>query len=160
MGLLSDLFGKDAENLVKSVIQNAAQQGAQRAVQQSAPIQHDAPPVQEENSYWDVIPAEENLFNFNGPYFLYFEKVFTEEFPQYRVEREAAKGRKAAIFTFWDGARKALVVEVMGNTSTAKKLRADCQAAGIPYLRYYYGHWGWWNTRSYVVNRTRTALGG
>lgn len=155
MGLLSDLFGKDAEILVKSVIQGAAQQNAQRAAEQQY-----AATVQEENSYWDVVPAEENLFSFNGPYFLYFEKIFTEEFPQYRVEREAAKGRKAVIFTFWDGARKALIVEVVGETSSAKKLRADCQAAGIPYLRYYYGHRGWWNTRSYVVNRTRAALGG
>lgn len=162
MGLFGDLFGKAAEELVKNTLQNAIGNQPQRSAAPTPPpiqqpIQH---PMQETaGSYWDVIPDEENLFRFSGSYQQYFSQIFTAEFPSYRVQFEQAKGRDAAIFTFWAGAQKALVVEVISSNSSAKKLRADCQRANIPYLRYYYGHWGWWNTRSYVVNRTRAALG-
>ena len=32
------------------------------------------------------------------------------------------------------------------------------RAQGIPYLRFYYNHEGWWNTRSYVTRRIANAL--
>ena len=32
-------------------------------------------------------------------------------------------------------------------------------AQGIPYIRFYYDHEGWWNTKSYVIRRTSEALG-
>ncbi|MBR5371314.1 MAG: hypothetical protein IK130_03780, partial [Oscillospiraceae bacterium] len=149
-----------AEDLIKNAVQNAV--NAQPTPQQPA---RDIPqPVQQTQTdpddYWNTIPQEENLFTFQGPYFLYFEKIFTESFSMFRIEREAAKGRKAVIFTFWDGARKALCVEILDGNSNAKRFREECQAAGIPYLRFYYNHWGWWNTRSYVENRVRGALDG
>ena len=64
------------------------------------------------------------------------------------------------VFTFWDGTKKALVVELMPQSSSAQKQRKVCAAEGTPYLRYYYDHDGWWNTRSYVVRRTHAALEG
>ena len=168
MGLFGDLFGKAAEDLVKNTLQNAFGNQPQNAQQRNAaytppPIQQPAPqqqPVQNDaDSYWDRIPDEENLFRFQGPYYQYFAQIFATEFPSYRVQQEPARGRDAVIFTFWAGEQTALVVEILSSNSSAKKLRADCQRANIPYLRFYYGHWGWWNTRSYVVGRTRNALG-
>ena len=160
MGLLGDLFGQAAEDLIKNAVQNAANQPAKQPMRDipQEPVQQ---PVMQSagDSYWNTVPQEECLWTFQGPYFLYFEKVFTESFPQYRTEREAAKGRKAVIFTFWNATEKALCVEIVAGNSSAKKFRAECQAAGIPYLRFYYGHWGWWNTRSYVENRVLNALG-
>ena len=47
----------------------------------------------------------------------------------------------------------------MSENSEANKLRASCRAQGLPYVRFYYDHDGWWNTRSYVAGRTRAALG-
>lgn len=110
-------------------------------------------------SWGPVMPAEENQFNYGGPYTSYFESIFAAEFPEYRVEREA-RGPRSTVYTFWRGTERALVVELLSRKSSARKLRSDCGRAGVPYLRYYYDYEGWWNTRSYVVNRTRTALGG
>ena len=91
----------------------------------------------------------------------YFNKVFREEFPSYRIEHAPApKGRRATIFTFYNAQGKALVVELMSENSVARKLRQECAAENIPYLRFYYDHQGWWNTRSYVVRRTLAALRG
>ena len=106
------------------------------------------------------IPAEENQYNYKGTYIEYFDHVFKEEFPSYRIEHELWYQGKRAIFTFWDGGRKALVVEVLNSNADAKKLRAECAASGVPYLRYYHDHDGWWNTRAYVTERTRKALQG
>ena len=110
---------------------------------------------------WNTVPEEENLFNYKGgSYADYFEHVFKEDLPEYRIEKELWYGGKRAVFTFFSGAGKALVVEILPEHSEAKKLRDTCKASGTPYLRYYYGHWGWWNTRSYVTNRTRAAIKG
>ncbi len=46
----------------------------------------------------------------------------------------------------------------MSESCEAKKFRDDCVRAGTPYLRFYYDHDGWWNTRSYVAGRIRGAL--
>ncbi|MBR6460134.1 MAG: hypothetical protein IKS49_08320, partial [Actinomycetaceae bacterium] len=54
---------------------------------------------------------------------------------------------------------KALVVELMSERSSAKMLRWRCENEGVPYLRFYYDHWGWWNEKSYVIERTAKALG-
>ncbi len=118
----------------------------------------------EASGWWggDVPPAEENLFTFPGTPAAYFEKIFAEEFSEYRVEKEAGWGgyERSTVYTFYDGARKALVTEVLPDSSEARKLKEKCAREGIPYLRYYTGHEGWWNTRSYVTERTRKALKG
>ena len=53
----------------------------------------------------------------------------------------------------------ALVVELLSQGSDAYRLRKQCRADGIAYLRYYYDHEGWWNTKAYVIECTRGALG-
>ncbi len=116
----------------------------------------------EANGWWggDAPPAEENLFTFNGPFSAYFEKIYAEEFPAYRVEKTAGYGgySSSTIYTFYEGDRKVLVNEITPASSEARKLRESCRREGMPYLRYYVGHEGWWNARSYVVARTRKAL--
>ncbi len=112
------------------------------------------------DSWGPVMPAEENQFNYSGSYEQYFTHVFEEEFPNYEVRKAVALRSDSTVFTFWQGGRKALVVEVMSQNSSAKKLRSDCARDGIPYLRFYHNHDGWWNTRSYVTKRVQGALGG
>lgn len=178
MGLFSKLMGgdKELENAAKDLfngILNNMQKEAENQ-RQNAPAQ----PAAEQNVYrnapesvqkqsgpsgfsWgEDMPDEENQYNYNGPFAEYFENIFRAEFPQYRLEREDIQGMKRVIFTFYEGAGKALVVELMPQSSAAKKLRETCAKEGVPYLRYYYDHQGWWNTRAYVTQRTKNALSG
>jgi hypothetical protein len=46
----------------------------------------------------------------------------------------------------------------MSDGTQRYKLRNECRAQGIPYLRFYYDHDGWWNTRSYVTRRIAGQL--
>ena len=108
------------------------------------------------NSWGPVMPAEENQFNYKGSYIQYFEEIFRNEFPAYQIEKE--KSGKITVFTFYSGGVKALVVELLNSNSGRYKLREECRRTGVPYLRYYYDHKGWWNTKSYVIERTRKAL--
>lgn len=111
-------------------------------------------------SWGPVMPAEENQFNYPGSYVEYFDHVFKTEFPEYRITCETPRNYTATIFIFWNGPQRALVAEILPQHSSAVKLRNDCRANGTPYLRYYYDHEGWWNTYSYVRDRTRAALLG
>lgn len=109
-------------------------------------------------SWGPVMPDEENQYNFNGTYKEYFDYVFRSEFPSYHIQSVDVNNGRTTVFTFWEGDKKALVVELLSRKSSVYKLRADCKAEGIPYLRYYYDYDGWWNTREYVKVRTRGAL--
>ena len=112
-------------------------------------------------SWGPKMPDEENQFNYPGTYLEYFTKIFETEFPEYTIECSTGTGRRpVTVFTFWDGFKKALVVELLSQSSDVRKQRNICAKQGIPYLRYYYDHKGWWNTRSYVISRTRAALNG
>ena len=181
MGLLSKLLGdegsKQLGKLVKNVVDEAekaarqagvnldqvvsdakqrAQSQAQSQSQQSAPAQREPSPSG--FSWGDEMPPEENQYNFAGPYTAYFEMIFREDFPGYRVDRGQGSHTRTTVYTLWQGVSKALVVEVMTQDSEAKKLRQDCAKAGVPYVRFYHDHDGWWNTREYVVSRVRAAL--
>ena len=182
MGLFSKLFGDQAEKAARDIFkdianaansintQNNTNNNQNTSSNESRP-QNDgdgwAQPSAQQSvstapsgfSWGEDMPAEENQFNFKGSYLDYFNGIFRSEFAQYRIECETVSGGKRHIFTFWLGEKKALVVELMAQSSASKKLRENCAAQGIPYLRYYYDHDGWWNTRSYVVTRTRAALG-
>ena len=178
MGLLSKLFGNDGKNAEKAAkellgglfqqqSQSSANSGAdqpqnnQQAWRDPAPSAEIKTPAPSGDSWGEEMPAEENQFNFNGTYEQYFEGIFRSEFASYRIEKEVvARGHRRLIFRFFEGDRNALVVEIMPSVSESKKLRSDCRAQGIPYLRYYHDHEGWWNTRSYVVRRTSEALKG
>ena len=107
-------------------------------------------------------PKEPNQYNFRGKYPKYFASVFAEAFPDYEVTQEPDTVNKyerdAAIFVFRQNGRVCLKVEVMSESSSSQKIRKECEAAGIGYLRFYHDHETWWNTKAYVVCRVRTAL--
>ncbi|MBR6332144.1 MAG: hypothetical protein IKR78_03310 [Dehalococcoidales bacterium] len=112
-------------------------------------------------SWGEEMPDEENQFNFNGKPHVYFKKIFDENFSgKYSIEAGFNTEYEGYLFTFYSLSRKALVVELLKKKSGAKKLRRDTIDAGIPYLRYYTDVDGWWNTKSYVIDRTRKALEG
>ncbi len=179
MGLFSKLLGSagaDADkalDLVKGLVKDAVDEAERAKAQGTAPssapssAQTYAPaPADREAdgpsgfSWGPVMPAEENQFSFPGTPVQYFTQIYDAEFPEYRVTGEPAYGGKATVFTFTKDGKTALIVELLPSSSGAKKLRRDCRAQGIPYLRFYYDYDGWWNTRSYVTQRTRNALGG
>ena len=74
-------------------------------------------------------------------------------------ERQQGYGGNTTVYTFTDGGRVVLVVELLSRKSSPVKLRQSCRQQGIPYLRFYYDYEGWWNTRAYVNDRVRKALG-
>ncbi len=174
MGLFSKILGNELGADKAQKIEDAGAKilgsllGEQAAVaekrdakQQSQGQVSEKEEVKSENnlSWGDQMPSEENSFSFAGTYQEYFMKVFTEEFPAYKITEEAAKIGKSSIFTFEKDGKTALIVEILSENSSAKKVRDDCKASGAPYLRFYYNHQGWWNTRSYVKDRTAKALG-
>ena len=111
-------------------------------------------------SWGENMPAEENQYNFGGTYLEYFEKIFREELPGFAFEKKTVGyyGRNTA-YTFRNGgARPALVVELMTEKSASNMTRTECRREGVPYVRFYYDHRGWWNTREYVVRRIKDAL--
>ena len=110
-------------------------------------------------SWGERMPNEPNQYNYPGSYREYFEDIFSREFEDYRVSRsENPRTDRAVAYTFFDGARTALVVELLSRRTDTQVLRRSCERSGIPYLRFYYDYHGWWNARSYVVNRIQDAL--
>lgn len=112
-----------------------------------------------EDDWYDVVPAEECQYNFNGPYLAYFRKIFTEDFPGYDLKLDVIDDQRRYKYTFRRGEAVALVVELMTENSEANSLRRECQKNGVPYLRFYFDHQGWWNTRAYVKERVSKVLG-
>ncbi len=116
-------------------------------------------PAGPDRDWYQQIPEEECQYNFDGTYLNYFARIFREEFPGYIAAFETIDPGRRFKYTFKkDGADK-LVVELMTEKSEANKLRSDCRKAGMPYVRFYFDHKGWWNTREYVVSRVSEALG-
>ena len=163
MSILSKLLGKKAEEAAKNLLQGIlnGEQAKPSAPQKPAAPQKPsvdyspARPVTVGVSWGEEMPNEPNQFNYPGTYREYFDDIFRTEFSGYRVTQEDAR---TTAYSFFDGDRKALVVELLAQSSAAYKLREDCRKSGTPYLRFYYDHHGWWNTRSYVVGRIRKAL--
>lgn len=175
MGLFDKLFGGNAQDAIKqakSLAQNVLNEAqakveamqnqqtsspsAQSTAAPAAPVR---PRAASGDSWGDEMPAEENQYSFSGTYDQYFQSILRAEFPAYTILAEPNDPyRRGMKYTFKNGAQTALVVEVMTDRSVAKKLRNECEARGIPYVRFYHNHPGWWNTRSYVVKRVRAAL--
>lgn len=171
MDLLSKIF---------KAVTNAEDQNKRTAPPRPAPP---APPrpadqVQGNRSWGETMPAEPNQFNYRGKYYEYFAELFENEFPGYRIVEShkdnprynprRAQGRwsltteererKTTVFAFMNGQDTELIVELMHEHCEDRSLRTACFKNRIPYLRFYYDHPGWWNTRSYVVGRVRDAL--
>lgn len=151
LGVDSQTVGKFVDGLVDSAKEQNAKRGSERAYSASVePASGD--------SWGEVMPQEENQYNYNGTYIQYFENIFDNEFSDYEYEKEEIAGTLRTVYSFYSGGRKELVLELMNERSSAKKIRNEAEREGIPYLRFYYDHDGWWNTRSYVVRRMREAL--
>lgn len=169
MSLLSKLFGgaaNEAQKQLKNALKQAEQLRTPGGAQPQRASDHrerlHAGSAAVDPSYWDTMPDEECQYSYPGPYADYFEHLFREEFPGYTLERQVrvnSAGNERTIFRFYREQRPALTVELMTERSSATSIRTRCAQAGIPYLRFYYDHRGWWNTRSYVTGRVRAALG-
>ena len=110
------------------------------------------------DSWGDDMPAEENQYNYNGHFTAYFENIFNNDFAAYRYEKAVLYEDRRIVYYFYSGDAKVLAVELMTDKSDARKFRNDCRKAGLAYVRFYFNHPGWWNTRSYVVRRIKEAL--
>ena len=170
MGFFSKIFGAKAEKEALDLLKTISGGKNTSASKPAAQEQKSVTPTQNEQpvrasspsglSWGEEMPAEENQYSFNGSYVEYFKNIFNAEFSEYQITCEEAKNYRATVFTFTKDGKKALVVELLSKSSDAKKLRRVCAEQGIPYLRYYHDYHGWWNTRSYVTERTRKALKG
>ena len=183
-GFLSKLLGEDAEKAAKELLgglADAAKGIAEAAegisgaagnktadVERSGSRGDDAAKIPAVNAdegqivdapWGDVMPDEENQYNYKGSYTEYFEHIFSMDFAEYRTEKSFVDGSRRVVYTFYKGGSRRLVVELMPESSVAKKLRSECEREGVPYRRFYFNHHGWWNTRSYVTGRIREALG-
>ena len=165
LGNLAESGAKALNDLAESAGLNtgakpeaAAQPQPAQQPQQPAPQQHAAPAGESGDSWGDEMPAEPNQFNFGGNYVQYFESILREEFAGYAVQKDASDMCRRTVFTLSGAAGKALVIEVMTENSAAQKIRRACEKEGVPYVRFYFDHDGWWNTRSYVTRRIRAAL--
>lgn len=171
MSLFSKIFKKVSEDAAESMFgdekhyfDNLRPDDAPQPVSQSSSPNPPAPKkgeqVRGDLPWGELMPKEENQYSFSGSYTEYFDKVFREEFPNYQITHEVDQNRyhPATIFTFTANGRTVLTVELMSERSSSKELRHKCMSAGMPYLRFYYDHQGWWNARSYVANRVRGAL--
>ncbi|MBQ3668675.1 MAG: hypothetical protein II920_05565 [Clostridia bacterium] len=136
-----------------------------------------------ELSWGPDMPFEENQYSYNGKYYEYFRHVFREEFGMYDIQEQGRfnncfrgmaprpvgrfapptpvrQGEQiATVYTFNRGPRTVLIVEVLSEKSQTNRLRDECKRRNVPYLRFYHNHKNWWNTRSYVVDRVKQALG-
>ena len=171
MGLLGKLFGDDdldrkAKGFFNSLVGGQNGGTAQQAPQaqqdnyyaQPAQVQPQASYSPSGFSWGENMPDEENQYNSGLKYYDYFEKIYREEFPDYVVTREMPRGEGYCLFTFTQGGRVALRVEVLSRTCGVYKVRNDCREQGVGYTRFYHNYYGWWNTRAYVIQRTRSAI--
>ncbi len=177
MGLFSNLFGekgKEADSVLDKMKQLAddldgvkyADEDEKRIMNGgSAPASADSGSFSATftedavcgDSWGPVMPSEPNQFNSGLKPRDYFLKIFNEDFSTYQLE-EIKSGWSDVAFNFVQNGQKKLVVELMSDGTQRYKLRNECRAQGIPYLRFYYDHDGWWNTRSYVTRRVANAL--
>lgn len=111
-------------------------------------------------SWGPRMPDEPNQYNYYGTFWEYFEDIFHRDFAEYTVTRQE-NPRTASVYAYsfsMDG-ETLLMVELLSRRNDVYKLRSDCRKQGIPYLRFYYDVEGWWNTRAYVIDRIKKALG-
>lgn len=171
MGLLSSLFGgKTPDNPVFRALDELvdaadAAKKANASAPQSVTNAQNAPAAftEEEDgpsgfSWGPKMPDEPNQYNYPGSYRDYFMSIYRSEFADYEITEEIFG--KATVLTFRKNGQVALIVELLSRTCGHQMRRRQCRQHNIPYLRYYYDYDGWWNTRAYVIQRTRNALNG
>ena len=178
MGLF-DLLGKKSEKEIKNIfsiekkIKDAVKDGFKDGLKEDSP-KPDVPkpaeassasaaePEQERSdALWgELMPKDENQFDFNGTYKEYFEKIFTEEFSEYSFMLSHPKYYSSDIYTFSQGGSKKLVVELMKKRCEAQALRRETLREGVGYVRFYIdcSEIDWWNARTYVIGKISEAL--
>lgn len=171
-----ELVGKPAEAAAQEAAEAVAEAiGAEPAKPEHKPVEvipggvpsgfvigggSSTPPAPAFDSSWyEEVPSEECQYNFSGTYLEYFSKVFREDFPRYDVALETIEASRRYKYTFRFGGEVKLIVELMTEKSCANAFRRECLRNGIPYLRFYFDHEGWWNTRAYVDERVGEVLG-
>ena len=157
MGLLDMLFGGNSSEILDK-IKDFAETGAKEVNKTES---YDAPFG---ISWGEQMPQEENQFNSGKPYDQYFYDIYTENFPTYRITCESFRSYdyECTRITFYNGEIEELDVIIRSDKDPDDvdwPTRHRCKCNGIPFLRFYYDHDGWWNTKKYVLNRTRNALG-
>ena len=157
---ISDSAGKAIKDALGDVIPDNKVSLASASASTSSGARAVTDDEESEFSWGPTMPDEENQYNYNGTFTEYFANIFKEDFSEYRVEQESRCKGKIIVFTFYKEDNKALVVELLSENSQAENTRFACMKEKIPYTRFYYNHHGWWNTRAYVVKRTRDALNG
>ncbi len=163
MGFLSKLFGdaagKAAKDMISGIINGQGSSTDAGTVTDSATVFDSEAAT--DCSYGKKMPKEANQYNYNGSYTDYFEEIFKQQLPTYTMEKQKSNYAKPGmVYTFYSGSTKALVVELISDKSSVYKLRNQCARESVPYLRFYYDHQGWWNTRSYVIDRIQRAIFG
>ena len=173
MGFLSKLLGgnnngksaldmlKDAAGAVLSEAEKAAENAKkQAAANADAATSRPAAAAPASGDSWgDEMPDEPCQYNFRGTYLQYFDTVLREGFPEYEVRQEPGRDDRSPLLVLYKDGGKRLVAELKSERSSSQAIRRRCETEGVPYLRFYYDHNGWWNTRSYVERRVRAALG-
>ena len=177
MGFLSNLLGDKAKEAEKALGKlkdiadvlkgsgsgGSLEQESKKLYKEQSTIQKPAAVYEEEDgpsgkSWGPKMPDEPNQFNYSGTYLQYFSEIFRTEFADCDVALSKSKYGTTDVFTFTKGGQTVLIVELFSRKSSAQWTRNYCRRQGIPYLRYYYDYDGWWNTRSYVIERTRNAI--
>lgn len=162
MGFLSKLFGKELEKAATDLV-NGILDGQSNSATNDKPAAQSAAPASgtarvTDHAYGGKMPTVENQYNYNGTYEQYFENIFSTELGMYRMEKSYLNGNSRTIYTFYSDSLKVLVVELRSESCGAKKLCADCEKENVAYLRFYYDHEGWWNTKTYVTERLLAAV--
>ena len=171
MGLFSKLFGdnnpfddiidqlgKNDPDSVDLNQENRQEQVQSRSAGMSGGSYEASRPGGSSESWPMTVPEEENQYNYNGSYIDYFMHVLKEDFPEYTLEKESIRHGYATLIYLWQGNEKVLCIELMSETCSVQKIRNECRTNGIRYLRFYYNHRPWWNTRRYVTGRVGAAL--
>ena len=158
MGFLSKLFGnKDPFDDGKDQIEK--EEKTRFTEDSSSRDRFPSASTSSTDSSWpQKPPAEENQYNFNGSYVDYFLHVFREDFSDYTLRVEKIRYDSATLIYFLKNDREELCVELMSRTCSVQKIRRECRQKGLRYLRFYYNHKPWWNTRRYVTERVSAAL--
>ena len=89
MGLFSKLFGTVNDNIIKTIKNDITGSSSEdpwnKTQERPANKKPDAP--RSGFSWGDVMPDEENQYNFNGTYQQYFENIFRFYFSEYYIRR-------------------------------------------------------------------------
>ncbi|MBP5230809.1 MAG: hypothetical protein ILO68_03690, partial [Clostridia bacterium] len=120
MSLFTKLFGgdKEAEKAAKDLLEGlfgnqskpAAQPSEPKPQQNAAPSRDPEPAAEPTGpsgfSWGEVMPNEPNQYNYGGAFWQYFEEIFREDFPAYRINKQVPQELKRFVYTFYDGGRK------------------------------------------------------